>query len=67
MKKISLLVMSIILIGIVSCRDTKKEQEELDKTLDTIESVELEIDETVEEVEKKAEEVESVLIELDSI
>ena len=67
MKKISLLVMSIILIGIVSCRDTKKEQEELDKTLDTIESVELEIDETVEEVEKKAEEVESALKELDSI
>lgn len=67
MKKISLLVMSIILIGIVSCRDTKKEQEELDKTLDTIESVEQEIDETVEEVAKKAEEVESVLKELDSI
>lgn len=59
--------MSIILIGIVSCRDTKKEQEELDKTLDTIESVEQEIDETVEEVEKKAEEVESALKELDSI
>ena len=67
MKKISLLAMSIILIGIVSCRDTKKEQEELDKTLDTIESVEQEIDETVEEVEKKAEEVESALKELDSI
>lgn len=67
MKKISLLVMSIILIGIVSCRDTKKEQEELHKTLDTIESVEQEIDETVEEVEKKAEEVESALKELDSI
>ena len=67
MKKISLLVMSIILIGIVSCRDTKKEQEELDKTLDTIESVEKEIDETVEEVAKKAEEVESALKKLDSI
>ncbi len=67
MKKISLLVMSIILIGIVSCRDTKKEQEELDKTLDTIEAAEQEIDETVEEVEKKAEEVESALKELDSL
>ncbi len=67
MKKISLLVISIILIGIVSCRDTKKEQEELDKTLDTIESVEQEIDETVEEVEKKAEEVESALKALDSL
>ncbi len=67
MKKISLLVMSMFLVGIISCRDTKKEQEELDKTLDTIESVEQEIDETVEEVEKKGEEVESALKQLDSI
>jgi uncharacterized protein YoxC len=67
MKKISLLIASFFLIGVISCRDTKKEQEELDKTLDTIESVEEEIDETVEEVEKKAEEVESALKELDSI
>lgn len=67
MKKISLLVMFMFLVGIISCRDTQKEQEELDKTLDTIESVEQEIDETVEEVEKKAEEVESALKQLDSI
>lgn len=67
MKKISLLVVSLCLLGFVSCRDTKKEQEELDKTLDTIESVEEEIDETVEEVEKKAEEVETALKQLDSI
>lgn len=59
--------MSMFLVGIISCRDTKKEQEELDKTLDTIESVEQEIDETVEEVEKKGEEVESALKQLDSI
>lgn len=59
--------MSLFLIGFISCRDTKKEQEELDKTLDTIESVEQEIDETVEEVEKKAEEVEMALKQLDSI
>lgn len=67
MKKISLLAMSILFVGIVSCRDTKKEQEELDSTLDAIEAVELEIDDTVEKVEKKTEEVESVLKQLDSI
>ena len=57
MKKISLLAMSILFVGIVSCRDTKKEQEELDSTLDAIEAVEQEIDDTVEKVEKKTEEV----------
>ena len=67
MKKISLLAMSVLFVGIVSCRDTKKEQEELDSTLDAIEAVELEIDDTVEKVEKKTEEVESVLKQLDSI
>jgi peptidoglycan hydrolase CwlO-like protein len=67
MKKISLLAMSVLFVGIVSCRDTKKEQEELDSTLDAIEAVEQEIDDTVEKVEKKTEEVESVLKQLDSI
>lgn len=67
MKKLSLLALSVLFMGVVSCRDTKKEQQELDATLDKIESVEQEIDDTVQEVEKKAEEVESALIELDSI
>ncbi len=59
--------MSLFLFGVISCRDTKKEQEELNETLDAIEAAEQEIDETVEEVEKKAEEVESALKQLDSI
>lgn len=67
MKKLSMLVLSAIFIGVISCRDTKKEQQELDATLDKIESIEQEIDNTVQEVEKKAEEVESALSELDSI
>ncbi|SNQ42213.1 hypothetical protein [Cellulophaga lytica] len=67
MKKLSLLCLSIFFIGIISCRDEKKEQQELDATIDKIEAVEQEIDETVEEIEKKSEEVEAALSELDSI
>jgi len=58
---------AILCVAIISCRDTKKEQEELDITLDKIESVEQEIDQTSEELNQKAEEVESALSELDSI
>ena len=54
-------------MGLASCRDTKKEQEDLDKTLDKIEAVEQEVDNTIEEVGRKAEEAESVLKELDSL
>ncbi|WP_299433331.1 hypothetical protein [uncultured Maribacter sp.] len=67
MKKLSLLTLSVLFMGIISCRDTKKEQQELDATLDKIEAVEQEIDETVKEVEQKSEEVESALSELDGI
>tara|TARA_R110002126_G_scaffold259499_5_gene402457 strand:- start:838 stop:1041 length:204 start_codon:yes stop_codon:yes gene_type:complete len=67
LKKFSLLSLSILFIGIISCRDTKKEQQELDATLDKIEAVEQDLRETSEEVENKAKEAESALIELDSI
>lgn len=67
MKKLSLLIMTILFIGVISCRDTKKDQQKLDTTLNKIESVEKEIDNTVKEVEKKSKEVESALNELDNI
>jgi septal ring factor EnvC (AmiA/AmiB activator) len=67
MKKLSMLAFAVFSTVIISCRDSKKEQEELDATLNKIEAVEQEIDETVDEVEKKAEEVEAALNELDSI
>lgn len=67
MKKLNILLVSFIFIGIVSCRDTKKEQQELDTTLDKIEAVEQDLKQTSEEVESKAKEVESALMELDSI
>jgi hypothetical protein len=39
MKKLSMLVFSALFMGIISCEDTKKEQQELDATLYKIESV----------------------------
>ncbi len=67
MKKINLFVLTLLLIGFASCKDSKKEQEELDRTLDKIEAVEKEVDNTIDEIEKKVEEVESALNELDSL
>ena len=57
----------LLFLGVISCKETKKEQEELDATLDKIESVEEAIDETLEEVEQKAKDVEEALQELDNI
>ncbi|WP_324023640.1 hypothetical protein QSV08_12330 [Maribacter sp. BPC-D8] len=67
MKKLNILVVFFIFLGAVSCRDTEKEQEQLDATLDKIEAVEEDLKETSKEVESKAKEVESALSELDSI
>jgi len=66
-KKLNILVLSFIFLGAVSCRDTEKEQEQLDATLDKIEAVEEDLEKTSDEVESKANEVESALMELDSI
>lgn len=67
MKRLSIIAFALLFIGVISCRDGKKEQEELDNTLDKIEAVEQEVDETVDEMEEKAEEVESAIKELDSL
>ena len=67
MKKVNLLLLTMLLVGFASCRDSKKEQEDLDSTLDKIESVEEEVDNTIDEVEQKAKEAESAIMELDSL
>lgn len=53
MKKLCMWALSVLFIGVISCRDSKKEQQELDATLDKIETVEQEVDDTVQELEKK--------------
>ena len=50
-----------------SCKDTKKEEAELNQKLDEIEVVEQAVDSTVNTVHEKAEAVEDLIIELDSI
>lgn len=67
MKKMQLLTLALIISGLTSCRNDKKEQEELNRTLDQVEAVENDLDNTVEEVDRKAEEVKDALKELDSI
>ncbi len=67
MRKIGTLVVCLLFIGIISCKETNKEQQELDAKLDKIESVEEVIDETLEQVNQKAKDVEEALQELDNI
>ncbi|MGW9684750.1 hypothetical protein [Flagellimonas sp. 2504JD1-5] len=59
----------IFMIGlvIVACKDTKKEQEELNQKLEQIEAVETAVDSTLNVVNEKAEQVEELIKELDSI
>jgi len=60
--------LALVLIALsYSCKDTKKEQEALDKNLEQIEAVEQSVDSTINNVHAKAEEVEELLKELDSI
>ncbi len=63
---LGLLVLALVLAA-MSCKDTKMEQEQLDKNLDKIESVEQSTDQTMQEVDKKAMEAKKALSELDSI
>ncbi len=67
MKKSFIFVLSVVFMAAVSCRDTEKDAKELEVTLDRIESVEQEIDETTEALDQKAQEVEFALSELDSL
>jgi hypothetical protein len=67
MKSINLIFSAAILVAFASCRDTKKEEQMLDSQIDSIQAVEIQLDETVQEVEQKREEVEDLLIALDSI
>ncbi|WP_298793120.1 hypothetical protein [uncultured Allomuricauda sp.] len=59
----------IFMIGfiVMGCKDTKKEQEELNQKLEEIEAVETAIDSTLNVVNEKAEQVEELIKELDSI
>jgi len=65
--KTTLLVIMFCGALALSCKDSAKEQEALDRQIKEIESVEKAIDSTAKEVHKKAEEVNDLIKELDSI
>ena len=67
MKVLLKLVVIVLVIGLSSCRDTKKEEAEAAAQLEQIESIEEEAATLTEEIDAEAEELEAALKELDSI
>ncbi len=67
MKTIFKLIVIIMVIGLASCRDTKKEEAELEAQMEQIESIEVEAATLTEKVNAEAKELEEALKELDSI
>ena len=67
MKTVFKLIMVCLLIGVFSCRDTKKEEAETNAAVEQIEAIETEAEDISKEIEKEAEELENDLKELDNI
>jgi serine phosphatase RsbU (regulator of sigma subunit) len=67
MKILMKIIMVLFLVGIVSCRHTKKEEAEAEAVIEKIEAVENEAEEISKKINEEAKEVESALKELDSI
>jgi hypothetical protein len=67
MKTLSKLCILILLVGITSCRDTKKEEAETEAIVNEIEAIEAEAAQTVDEIDAEAEALEEAMKELDSI
>ena len=67
MKILMKITMVLFLVGIVSCRDTKKEEEAEKAVIEKIEAVENEAEEISKKINEEATEVENSLKELDSI
>lgn len=67
MKKLCKFLLPVFCLAVISCGDSKKEEKELEATLDKIEAVEQEVNDTTDELNQKAEEVESALNELDNL
>jgi len=67
MKILMKIIMVLFLVGIVSCRDTKKEEEAEKAAIEKIEAVENEAEEISKKINEEATEVENSLNELDDI
>ncbi len=67
MKTVIKLLIVFLVIGVVSCRDTKKEETETKTAVEQIEAIETEAEAISKEIEKEVEELENDLKELDNI
>lgn len=67
MRTLTKLILVLFFVGFISCRDTKKDEEETKAMVQEIETVESELDQIKEEVEHDATDLEVALKELDSI
>ena len=68
MKVLSKLFLVLVLIGTLSCRDTKKEEETMEEdTTEVAQEVDVELDSISENVNKEMNELEDAVKALDSI
>ena len=67
MKILTKLLFAFMLVTALSCRDTAKEEAELNATLEEVETINQELENISNEVETNAQELEETLEELDSL
>lgn len=67
MKAIFKLSLLCLLFVVTSCRDTKKEEAEVEATVEQIEAIESETEQVSEALEKEAKDLEKELNELDNL
>lgn len=67
MKSKTKLLVILLVLGLLSCRDTKKEEEETRQAVVQIEAIESEIDQAAEALDESAKALEEAMEALDSI
>ena len=67
MKTLMKCLVALSLIVIVSCRDSKKEEEETKAAVEKIDKIEAEVEELTEDINMKEKDLEEALKELDSL
>lgn len=67
MKLVSKIFLAFLFVAFISCRDTAKEEAELNAAIEEVENIETELETISEEVETNAVELEESLKELDSL
>ena len=60
-------MLSILILGLISCRDTKQNEADTEAAVEQIETIEAEAEAVSEEIDKEAKALEDDLKELDKI